>query len=484
MAPYNKLRVELHIEKGRSPVKKQLVAVLANSLGVRVQRVIETPTKWAVICSNAGEVDALTSTRGRQKLATLGLTPRAAAEHMAQKSIICHRVDDSFFDAHVQDIIEEIEAGQDWAKVEDVTGITDSTIKIIFTERGMVQKALKWGVRAFHMIIAPSQIARERYQSLLRCLRCYQIEDHRTENCKEKIICNNCGRPDHIRRECPNETCCKFCGGSHLATTMSCPTRREKAKEKRQKSTPPPPRKEKIVPPPTIKKAGIAPKSYAEATAGETQPATSSDEAREILVCVLHAHTVNTAVPGSYAKTLNEMLVRNGLTKRELWFPENPPNPNLRLLGQNEAKKEDPINLKTREKSPPQVRDSPPNRAIEDNEAPRPPATQKRSASPPEETEKEKKLTRREKNIAEEADIRIYYPITKPFPAEDPVKGETIFDLVSTSSIKWRYRSVERKHVETDLILGEIEIPRKRCLPLTENDFEALESANEANFED
>lgn len=156
---------------------------------------------------------------------------------------------------------------------------------------------------------------------------------------------------------------------------MSCSERKKAAQGKveerkisRKAKSPHPPKRE---PTSSVTKQSIKTgKTYAEmvtkrgkspAAPKSTLPQIDWDPklARKILVCILHAHVINQANPGSYGDKLNEMLTKNGLVDAPLWLPEDPgvalleddPEPIEAPTAETE-KREEPI-----EEAPPQAED-------------------------------------------------------------------------------------------------------------------------------
>lgn len=475
MAPYNKFRVELCPTEGTKPPRDRLLALIAEDIRVRPQRVIESPSRWAVICSEKTEVEALLSSSGIRALSSIGLFPRAAAEFMAERTIICHRVDPIIWDHTEEEIKMELYEQQDWVYIRNIVKIRPSLMKIVMADTQAAKMAQEYGLNAFYLRIAPQQISPERHVKVQFCLNCYSYEDHSTAYCKNpQKICNNCGGKDHLWKTCKNGTRCFTCGGPHTATSLSCPARREAITKKTEKIS----ANKKKTPisknTETAKKAGKAQKSYADALSMKTtiqepmRPLVNVDEAREIMVCVIHAHMVNSAEPGTYARTLNQMLTKNGITKREMWFPENPPTPNL---GFTHPVEEHQPSASCADRLPKIV----PMEPYDEDTAPA--ITQKRKISPEKTASSKAKKITSKKIIAEDIDLQLYIPEEVELPQEDPISKDTILNLVAEKALKWRFHS-ERTDVEVALLLGEIDVPRERCSQLKDYLFKRIKRGN------
>lgn len=73
--------------------------------------------------------------------------------------------------------------------------------------------------------------------------------------------------------------------------------------------------------------------TYRQTTAANIQPPVTNmgshninvgkDTAATILTCMLHAHLINIAEPGSYNNEINKLLKLNNLPTRKSTFPQN-----------------------------------------------------------------------------------------------------------------------------------------------------------------
>ncbi|MPC77104.1 hypothetical protein E2C01_071549 [Portunus trituberculatus] len=212
-----------------------------------------------------------------------------------------------------EEIMEEIERAQGWAKVAEVFKFPrSSTIKITFRSNEMSQKATTCGILMFNMSVPPNQIRQEIYIPIISCNRCYVVESHTTNQCPQPATykrCSECASGDHTFRDCPTQDKkCINCGGPHSARAMRCPIRKEALREKEEQ----------------LRKNRTRPDiSFAKATQASA-PADPIGHSLTGLMCVLHAHLVNSARPGSFQDTLKESLRLNGLPQVRL--PPDPPS--------------------------------------------------------------------------------------------------------------------------------------------------------------
>lgn len=75
-------------------------------------------------------------------------------------------------------------------------------------------------------------------------------------------------------------------------------------------------------------------------TSNTNQPNTfNQDTASTILACIIHAHVINTANPGSYNTEVNKLFKANNLP--QVKFPDNPPSKDIMSLAKATEKSEE-----------------------------------------------------------------------------------------------------------------------------------------------
>ena len=143
----------------------------------------------------------------------------------------------------------------------------------------------------FNMSVAPSQVRQEIFIPLTSCNRCYAVEEHQTNDCTLPATakrCSECASEEHTFRECAaTEKKCLNCGGPHSARAMRCPKRKEALRKKEDQI-----RKGKTQP--TVSYATAAQPTLLQEPLGH---------ALSGLICVLHAHMVNSYRPGTFQDT-------------------------------------------------------------------------------------------------------------------------------------------------------------------------------------
>ena len=293
-------------------VRRRLLHLLAPE--VKVAQLIPARDAIVAVTATTKDADSIFSAAKLSKLENDGFTVIMPLNLRAHRTVICTRLDDLAYDNNVEDIKDEIEKEQTWAKVQEVFKFPRSnTIKVTFKDTEMAKKATENGLLMFYMSIPSTQVHQEEYIELLTCTRCYAVEDHTTKDCPKPTtyqICSNCAVEGHPHWECKERTRkCINCGQDHHATAMRCPNRKEALKSKQEERRR---QKDKVV--------GT---SYAQASnatiGGDFLRAQMTG-----MMCVLNAHFVNYGHPGSFQKTLSESLARNGLPDVQL--PPNPPS--------------------------------------------------------------------------------------------------------------------------------------------------------------
>lgn len=318
------------INKNAPPNRSKVIEVAYGALNVPFTRLFATSDGFKAVCRNNDDADVILGPAGAQAFQGIGLQVVMPPELRAKRSIFIRQLDYEFGKHTAEEIKEEIETKNAWAKVDEVIKIKNYThcVKIRFAETAITDKALSDGFLAFNMSIVPSQMEREKFVNLLSCFTCYALEDHPTKDCPNKGSkwCSECAEQGHTYRECQNVNkacinCKKFENPdykTHRTLSMACPYKKRLIKEKteEQKKT----EEEKK----NSTYASIAKKAVHEVM--QPKPATnivlSGLKDTKILISILYAHVMNISNPGSFESEMNQMLEMNGLPKMK--FPPNP----------------------------------------------------------------------------------------------------------------------------------------------------------------
>ncbi|KAK8386683.1 hypothetical protein O3P69_017858 [Scylla paramamosain] len=220
-------------------VRRKLLDLLAP--GIKVTRLIPTHDAIIVLTPTDQDADAIFQDGLPARLAAEGFSALVPPELRAQRTIICFNLDDLVYENSPEDIAVEVRDQHTWAEAETVYKFPrSSTIKITFKSSDMAGKALREGIRLFHINIPGHQIRREYYVPLLTCNRCNAVEEHPTSSCphpSDFVQCSECSSKEHSYRDCTaNQKKCLHCGGEHSARAMRCPKRKKALKIKEEAS--------------------------------------------------------------------------------------------------------------------------------------------------------------------------------------------------------------------------------------------------------
>ncbi len=281
---------------------------------VRVTRLIPTTDSVVVLTATDKDTDAIFQEDVLQKLFSENFTALLPPDLKAQRTVLCFRLDDLVYQHEACEMKKEVERVQTWAKLEEIYKFPRSnTVKFTFRSSEMARRARSEGLLLFSISVPPHQMKEETYIPLLTCNTCYAIEDHSTKQCpcpQGYKVCSECSSNDHTFRECSSpEKQCLHCGQAHSCMAMRCPARKKAYKEKEERLRTESTRSTSI--------------SYAQAA---SSPASEGTQGLNLtgLVCVMHAHMVNCAEPGSFQTTLSASLAMNGLP--DIKLPPNPPS--------------------------------------------------------------------------------------------------------------------------------------------------------------
>lgn len=294
-----------HARPNDLATRRRLLHVLAPE--VKVIRLIPARDAIIVITGSDADADLIFTTEKLETLSKDGFSALMPPTLRAQRSVVCVRLDDLVYEHGADEILDEVEREQSWAKVQEVYKFPRSkNVKITFQTSAMAKKATESGLLMFCMSLPSSQVHQEEYIELLTCTRCYAVEDHTTRLCTKPhsyTVCSNCAEEGHHHWECrtPGRRCLN-CNEGHHATAMKCPVRKRALKEKQD----------------SLRRLRTerASTSYAQASSSTATPSPMGSHMTGHmtgLMCLMHAHIANIADPGSFQKVLTENLKKNGL---------------------------------------------------------------------------------------------------------------------------------------------------------------------------
>ena len=159
-----------------------------------------------------------------------GFEIKTPIEYTAMKTVVVKEIDSIIDEFTDQEIIENIERVNDWAKVVELYKFqtTAKMLKIQFETTTMATRALNNGLIILFQRVPPRRIEKEIFVRLLPCNNCYGY-DHDTKSCKEakQTLCAFCGSSGHKQSTCTSLTPkCINCGEAHRTLAAQCHIRK------------------------------------------------------------------------------------------------------------------------------------------------------------------------------------------------------------------------------------------------------------------
>lgn len=316
------------LEGGTTIQRKSLLRGILFSAGVKFSRLIEANDAFIAACLDDDDVDKCISIQVRDKLKDRKFEVIIPPPLRARKSIVIRRLEPEVTSNDEQTILDEIETYNDWAKLEEVVKLRGipHMLKIRFAEIAMARKAISHGLIMFSYHISPKQIEQEEFYPITPCWVCYSY-GHSVKDCPtpDLVICSECATTGHKFRQCssPQQKCIN-CSGDHRTLAAQCPVRKDiikrKRDESRQRRTQTQTSYAQTVKSNTANQQTSAPKH----TPAPTVLQLNNDISFKIMTITINAHLINIAKPGTFGKTVKNLLRLNGLP--EVILPDNAPS--------------------------------------------------------------------------------------------------------------------------------------------------------------
>ena len=282
-------------------------------------RILSISDGYLVITRTDEDLDRLLSKDILAQLTKMDYTPITPPELKAKRTIILSRLDEFIYSNSEDTLINEIEDKNTWIDQNEITDIykfpKSNTIKITFMQSNTAKQATEKGLLMCSMSVPTDQIKVETYIHITTCMKCYQLQDHFTSQCKKPAdyqICSECGEQGHSWRNCTNTTKrCINCGDDHRTLAMRCPLRKKIIEEKK-------------------KEAQTTSATYSQVTQNNTAYKQNQfsliDKETNIKIqsCMNHAHYLNAINPGTFNAELQKLYKANGLPT--IIIPEDPPS--------------------------------------------------------------------------------------------------------------------------------------------------------------
>ena len=161
-------------------------------------------------------------------------------EYTAMRTIVVRQLDQIVDFYTDEEIVNNIQATNDWCKVESVYkfGAPSKLVKVRMESPEMAQRAMLDGLYILNQKIPARNIEREIYIKVKPCYNCYSY-NHITKECNKErqTLCAFCAQSGHRQGECNNRNSpkCINCDGEHRTLAAICPVRKKYIKEKSKK---------------------------------------------------------------------------------------------------------------------------------------------------------------------------------------------------------------------------------------------------------
>ncbi len=319
-------RVKIKSPNSKDPRRTSCLLEILSKNGVYITKLIPLSDGYIIITGSEDEQDKIFKEKTENELKGEGFQTITPPELKASRSVIIPSTENHIYKNNEADILEEIYQNNTWTtnSIDSIFKFPNSrTLKITFKETSYAKKAQTDGLRLFQMSIPHYNIKQEVFYNITTCFRCYELEDHFTNQCKKPTdykICSECSSTSHTWRECLSlNKKCLNCQGAHRTLAAKCPMRKDIIKNKRTNS------KQSTATYSQITKQQLqTPSSQQPNTSSPNTPQLSNEMYAKIYTCIMHAHMHNLGEPGRYNTELNNMLAMNSLP--QIKAPPNPPS--------------------------------------------------------------------------------------------------------------------------------------------------------------
>ena len=235
------------------------------------------------------------------------------------RTVIVRHIDKVITEFSDNEIIQNIETTNEWAKVEYVYKLTDTgrMLKVRFATTEMAARAVREGLLVLYQRIPPRYIEKEIFVKLTPYYNCYSY-DHKTQSCEtnKQSICAFCTQTGHTQSNCTATTPkCINCEGKHKTLASVCPVRKklikERSKDVRERS------RSRSRARQVIYANMVTPKQQQQFFSPLTNVdgQNTRDIVAKIITSITFAHYVETLKPGSFQSSMDAMFQENNLPK-------------------------------------------------------------------------------------------------------------------------------------------------------------------------
>lgn len=475
-----KVRLKFN-DKNRSTTTAKITEVAYGQLQIPFTKIFPTSDGFKAICRNEKDADRILQTDAIALFAGIGVSVILPPEIRAKRTIFVRNLDIHIGQHSQDELKQEIEEKNDWAKIEEVIKIKNFThiLKIRFRDTLMADKAMDRGLLAYNMSVTPNQIQRETFVSLLTCFKCYALEDHTTKDCQaQEIMCSECGETGHKWNDCTNQNkACLNCMRSkkehiyHRTLAMACPIRKELIKNKLETDEQEKQRKQNLTLAQVVKQAT----NEAKTPINTTHIRLSEEKHTKILISIMHAHVANISKPGTYQTELNNMLKMNNLP--QMWFPENPESGKLLQASHTSETTTSATALETQEEMFEHTMTDCPDVNQTDSDI-------LKSSEVTDISNRDPRLMKTQENShkleAEDLGLTLYVGSKYPLPTTD-ISHHDILEAINKGVMKWIYtdREYDENKVHNLLFQGQINIRKSTYKKTDETSFRKIRNGTQ-----
>lgn len=272
-----------------------------------------------VVLANDDDVEKMLVTELKAKFSQNEFEIIDPPELNAKRTMVITGADSHISSFECQQIASEIERVNKGIKIVKVIKLptTTSVLKIQMETSAMVRKLVSSGLLLFGQSFPPRNLSQDIFINLPQCMKCYDYS-HVKKDCTKSddyAVCSSCADEGHRYDKCSNVfTKCLTCSGDHPTMAARCPNRKsliqKKTKDIRDQSR------------------TRAQNSYAKAaSSGQTAPtsinppnnvfnawqASPQKHNTVISTAIIFANMKESVVKGSFQKTFDAIMTKNGL---------------------------------------------------------------------------------------------------------------------------------------------------------------------------
>jgi len=310
-------------------VAKTDILKILSERNIRISSIKNNNGLFHVYCDFDSDMDSFFSPECVSALERVNCLPVSPPQLLAKRTVLLHKLDPIITERNVNELRTEIERCNENVIVDEIFKFSNSTsIKLSLSTQKMASTVAERGLRLFHLVVPPRNIAMDRYISVDICFRCYQLDDHVSSNCPKDnnyVICSICSSTSHKFTECSASfKKCVNCKGAHSTLALSCPIRKKIIEKKRKETSTYAGRVRGNADIEPIFRSSKMASSNANGTSVCTKLLPSQDVINRSTMCVLIASIKEGEKKGSFQATLNELLRANGLSSFEMGSVEPP----------------------------------------------------------------------------------------------------------------------------------------------------------------